>query len=94
MPHISGIELARKIKAKTDIPVLILSGNEDKDTFVNLINIGIDKFIPKPFDINLLVLSLKQVLEALIHKEFLKSLTKFDTTHIKQAVEAEEKIIK
>jgi N-acetylmuramoyl-L-alanine amidase len=38
MPHISGIELARKIKAKTDIPVLILSGNEDIISSVNTVN--------------------------------------------------------
>jgi CheY-like chemotaxis protein len=82
MPNCDGIELSKRIKAKYDTPMIILSGNEDKDTFIELINIGIDKFLPKPLHINGLILSVKKVLETLIHKEFIANLTQFDIKSI------------
>jgi CheY-like chemotaxis protein len=86
MPIMDGRELSEKIKAKYDTPILVLSSNEDKDTFIELINIGIDKFIPKPLNIKMLIVSLKKTLEALKHKEYIKSLTKFDINSIDKTI--------
>jgi CheY-like chemotaxis protein len=93
MPIMNGIILSKKIKAKNDTPILVLSSNEEKETFIELINIGVDKFIPKPLDINLLTSALKNVLEALKHKEFINSLTKFDINNLDKAVKEENQNI-
>lgn len=62
MPNMNGIELARAIRefSKTQV-LLVLSAESQSSRFIELINIGIDGFIPKP-------LKIEQLLEVLLAK--------------------------
>lgn len=51
MPVMDGIELSREIKKiNKDSVIVITSAHDDKNSLLDLINIGIDKFIMKPLD--------------------------------------------
>ncbi len=51
MPHMDGVTLTKKIKEKHPRqPIIVLSAYADKDYLIDLINIGISHFTPKPFD--------------------------------------------
>ena len=51
MPKLSGIEMARKIKAKTlDIPIIITTAFSDAKYLYESINVGIDAYTEKPVD--------------------------------------------
>jgi len=60
MPNLNGVELVREIKnINQKQKVIITSSSEDSRHIIDLINIGVNKFIPKP-------LNYKQLLEYLI----------------------------
>ncbi len=55
MPNMGGLELARNIKALSpDTPVIIITAFTDTDHFIKAIEIGVDKFLFKPTDSNML----------------------------------------
>src|SRR5688572_22816539 len=50
LPGISGIEVLRRIRMETSIPVLMLTARgEDVDKIVGL-EVGADDYLPKPFN--------------------------------------------
>lgn len=55
MPQIDGIELLRRLRQKSDVPAIFLTGSgEETDELVGL-SIGADDFIRKPFSPRVLV---------------------------------------
>jgi DNA-binding response OmpR family regulator len=71
MPVMSGGAFVEKIRHSSNVPIIMLSSNEDKDEFIKLINIGITKFIPKPFNFNIVALEIEKALENLKYKELI-----------------------
>lgn len=52
MPIMDGLDMARGIKEiSDDVPIVILSAYSDKDRLLRSIDIGIDKYLIKPVDI-------------------------------------------
>jgi DNA-binding response OmpR family regulator len=49
MPKMSGSEVLKAIRTKTQIPVIMLTGVMDNDTVSSFIEMGADDFIKKPF---------------------------------------------
>ena len=59
MPHMDGVTLATKIREIDEQqPILILSAHTDSEYLLELINIGISKFITKPIDYDSLFFTL------------------------------------
>src|SRR5215469_13210278 len=55
MPQMDGIELLRRVRLKSDVPVIFLTGRgEETDELVGLMT-GADDFIRKPFSPGALV---------------------------------------
>ena len=51
MPRVSGIEICAKLRARGVLsPVLILSGQTDKDIVIHGLNAGADDYLTKPFN--------------------------------------------
>ncbi|GAB1415475.1 response regulator [Paludibacter sp.] len=72
MPGFSGIELTKKIKSNpviTHIPIVIISGNYGVEKQIQAMEAGAEMYINKPFDVQFLKISVKQILE---RKENLK----------------------
>jgi DNA-binding response OmpR family regulator len=62
LPGIDGFEVCRRIRAKYDVPVLMLTARgEDTDRVVGL-EIGADDYVPKPFNPRELLARMRAVL--------------------------------
>src|SRR5262250_30742 len=62
MPRMDGMELLRRIRQKTDLPVIFLTSKDDEIDELFGFKMGADDFIRKPFSQRLLVERVKAVL--------------------------------
>jgi two-component system phosphate regulon response regulator OmpR len=62
MPGISGLELAREIKAVRDIPICMLTARAEPEQRIEGLEIGVDDYVPKPFEPRELLLRLRNIL--------------------------------
>jgi putative two-component system response regulator len=64
MPGRSGVELLRDLKqVDPDIAVLMITGLSDMNTAMECVHLGADDYITKPFGINRVVLTVKNLVE-------------------------------
>lgn len=64
MPGRSGVELLRDLKkVDPDIAVLMITGLSDMNTAMECVHLGADDYITKPFGINRVMLTVKNLLE-------------------------------
>ena len=50
LPGKTGEEVLRDVRAKSGMPVIVLTAMADKETTVNLLGLGADDYLVKPFD--------------------------------------------
>jgi two-component system phosphate regulon response regulator OmpR len=63
MPGISGLELAREIKRSRDIPICMLTARAEPEQRIEGLEIGVDDYVPKPFEPRELLLRLRNILK-------------------------------
>lgn len=51
LPAISGEQLIKKIKPQISTPIIIISAKDELDCKIDLLNLGADDYITKPFEI-------------------------------------------
>jgi len=62
LPDIDGLEVCRRLRAQSDVPILMLTARgEDTDRIVGL-ELGADDYLPKPFNPRELLARLKAIL--------------------------------
>lgn len=67
MPRMNGFELCRQVKSNiqiSHIPVLLLTARTDSDSAVLGYKLGADIYLPKPFDLDLLLSVLRNLLRS------------------------------
>ena len=52
MPNMHGLELCRRVRAISQVPIIILSAKGEEKTKVEALDIGADDFVTKPFGID------------------------------------------
>ena len=62
MPRMDGMELLRRLRQKTDMPVIFLTSKDEEIDELFGLKMGADDFIRKPFSQRLLVERVKSVL--------------------------------
>src|ERR1044072_6234743 len=62
MPRMDGMELLRRIRQKSDLPIIFLTSKDDEIDELFGLKMGADDFIKKPFSQRLLVERVKAVL--------------------------------
>lgn len=62
LPDEDGVEVVRRLRTWSDVPVLILSGVSEKRRRVEALDAGADDFLQKPFGIDELVARLRALL--------------------------------
>ena len=62
LPGMDGVEVCRRIRAKSNIPVIMLTARGDETDRVVGLEIGADDYVPKPFSPRELVARLRAVL--------------------------------
>lgn len=50
LPDVDGVEVARFLRARSNVPILMLSGRDDVDSRVNGLDAGADDYLTKPFN--------------------------------------------
>ena len=63
MPRMNGFELAESVRV-TDkaMPIIFMTEKDDKPSKMLGYNIGIDEYVTKPFDIDILIMNIKAIL--------------------------------
>ena len=62
MPNVSGLELCQKLRAVSDVPLVILSVRNEERTIVEALDAGADDYVTKPFSTNELLARLRSAL--------------------------------
>lgn len=55
LPGIDGFAVCKKIREKTDTPILIVSARTEKSDKLQGLNLGADDYIEKPYDIDIML---------------------------------------
>jgi two-component system KDP operon response regulator KdpE len=61
LPDIDGVEVVRKLRAWTPVPILILSGRMDSRQKVDALDAGADDYVTKPFNVDELLARVRAV---------------------------------
>ena len=62
LPDMDGLEVCRRVRANTDVPILMLTARGDAADRIVGLEIGADDYLPKPFEPRELLARLKAVL--------------------------------
>ncbi len=49
LPHMDGFELIETVRAGSDMPIMVLSGDNNPSTLERLVNLGASAYFPKPY---------------------------------------------
>ena len=69
MPRMDGMELLRRIRQKSDLPVIFLTSKDDEIDELFGLKMGADDFIKKPFSQRLLVERVKAVMRRVVNPD-------------------------
>lgn len=67
LPGISGFEICKKIKAQSNIPILMLTSRVSIEDEIEGLSIGADEYLPKPVDTRRLILRMEKLLDLFDH---------------------------
>jgi two-component system KDP operon response regulator KdpE len=62
MPHMDGVELCRRIRAMSNVPIIVLSVKGEEKTKVEALDSGADDYVTKPFGIDELLARVRAAL--------------------------------
>lgn len=63
MPGIDGSEVCRRIRQTSDVPIIVLTAIGESNTKWQLLDMGADDFMTKPFDIADLLTRVRTILD-------------------------------
>lgn len=96
MPVMDGLEMVRRIKKNiptSTIPIILLTAKGDKDTELESMRMHVDAFIPKPFEPDILLFRVEQLINASRKYEEKVRLEVIATPERIEAVSYDEKIL-
>ena len=50
LPDMDGLDVLRQLRKSSDVPIIVVSGNDTKESVVKALTIGADDYITKPFE--------------------------------------------
>src|SRR5436190_12481916 len=62
LPGMDGFEVARRVRARSSVPILMLTARDEEPDRVAGLEIGADDYVPKPFSPRELVARIKAIL--------------------------------
>jgi two-component system KDP operon response regulator KdpE len=69
LPDIDGVEVIRKLRTWTPVPIVILSGRLDSAGKVNALDAGADDYVTKPFSLDELLARIRAVTRRLSNSD-------------------------
>lgn len=61
LPDVDGIDLCRRIRARTDVPIIVVTARSQVDERIRGLRAGADDFVVKPYDIQELLARIEAV---------------------------------
>ena len=61
LPDIDGVEVIRRLRAWTPVPIIVLSGRAGSDDKVDALDAGADDYVTKPFSVDELLARIRAV---------------------------------
>ncbi len=68
MPNVGGLELCRKIREFSEVPIIVVSVKTDEKTIVEALDAGADDYVTKPFGTNELLARIRAAMRRLPEK--------------------------
>ncbi len=68
MPNMDGLELCRRLREISDVPIIVLSVRDEEKTIVEALDAGADDYVTKPFGTNELLARVRASLRRLPEK--------------------------
>src|SRR5205085_2358516 len=62
MPHMGGLELCRRLRARSQVPIIVLSARGEEKLKVEALDLGADDYVTKPFGIDELLARIRAAL--------------------------------
>lgn len=96
MPVMDGLEMSRRIRKSiptSTIPIILLTAKDDKSTELESINLNVDAFISKPFDPELLLSRVDQLLKSKQQIETKLRIESIDTPKAIEATSPDERLL-
>ena len=78
MPNMEGLELCRRVRAKSPVPIIILSVRGEEKTKIEALDAGADDYVTKPFAPNELLARVRAMLRRAGMPPVARELTKID----------------
>ncbi len=79
MPVMDGLSMANEIKKiNNEQPIVVISALDNRETLLKAINMGIDYFVPKPIDIDILYQQLEKIAQNLQNKIYADNARKME----------------
>jgi two-component system, OmpR family, KDP operon response regulator KdpE len=69
MPNMDGLDLCRKVREKSQVPIIVLSVKGEERTKVEALDAGADDYVTKPFNVNELLARVRAALRRATAKE-------------------------
>ncbi|MBU0696321.1 MAG: response regulator [Bacteroidetes bacterium] len=65
MPNVAGLELViyiKNSKLNADVPIIVISSLTSDNVILDVLSIGVEEYISKPFSMNVVIAKIKQIL--------------------------------
>ncbi len=74
MPGENGMDLAADLKTRMDVPIIMLTARSEPEDRIKGLEVGVDDYMPKPFEPRELVLRIQNVLKRRTQKTTVKEI--------------------
>ncbi len=78
MPGLSGIEVCRRVREQSDLPIIVLSAHDDEQLKVEALDAGADDYVSKPFSYEELMARVRAVMRRTTDQQPLEAQLHFD----------------
>ena len=73
LPDVNGFSVCSKLRETADTPILIVSARTDKEDKLNGLDLGADDYIEKPYDIDILLATIKGIFKRRYQRNLLSA---------------------
>lgn len=97
MPGKDGLQLTKEIREKIDLPIILLTAKGEAEDRVRGLELGVEDYLPKPFEPKELLLRIKNVIKRIKKNKHEITSIKIGKAHVnikKMEIQKEKKIIK
>lgn len=87
MPVMDGLEMASAIKASSqEVPIIVITAYSERDYFIRAIEIGVDQYVTKPVNTDVLLLAIHKSARHHFHRREIEKAEKLAVDALEQTI--------